>query len=264
MKPLYIILTLCSLALMLTPVFAQDTTTGAVKGTVTDAGIPLEGVRVAVASTDGVKHETLTDSKGEFNIAGLAPGRYLMNFTKAGYERRADKPITVTAGGVQYVSRMMSKKAPMAIDMVDPAFKVAIKTYPGVVRGRVRDSSPAHNPIEGVRVVIRSVRGLEFEAQTDGKGEFEMTGLPSARYVMSCYKQGYESYVDKRVTLAHGGDQYMLMTMFKTETVGSVDNMSSKAVIAENSASQPHESRSPAQLLLLYVVAVAGVIVFGH
>ena len=82
MKPLYLILTLCSLAVMLTPVFAQDTTTGAVEGTVTDAGIPLEGVRVTVASTDGDKHETLTDSNGEYSIAGLAPGRYLMTFTK--------------------------------------------------------------------------------------------------------------------------------------------------------------------------------------
>ena len=264
MKRLYLTLTLCSLAFMLTPVFAQDTTTGAVEGTVTDAGIPLEGVRVAVASTDGVKHETLTDSKGEFNIAGLAPGRYLMSFTKEGYERRADKPITVTAGGVQYISRMMSKKGPMAIDMVNPTLKAIIMSKTGIVRGRVRDTSPAPKPIEGVRVVIRSVQGLEFEAQTDGKGEFEMTGLPSARYVMSCYKQGYESNVDKPVTLAEGGDQYMSMTMSKTETVGSVDDVSSKAVIAENSASQQHESRSPAELLLLYVVAVAGVIVFGH
>ena len=263
MKPLYLILTLCSLPVMLTPVFAQDAKTGGIQGTVTDTANPLEGVRIVVVGTDGVEHETLTDSNGAFKIVGLAPGRYLMSLTKEGYEKRAGKPITVIAGGVQYISRMMSKKGKMAIDMVDPALKAAISTYPGVVRGRVRDSSPMRSPIEGVRVVIRSVEGIEFEAQTDSNGEFEMKGLPSARYLMRCYKDGYESLLEKRVTLAHGGDQYMSMTMVKTGTVGGVDNKSSNAVIEEKPASPRHESRSPAQLLL-YVVAVAGVIVFGH
>ena len=252
MKRLCLILTLCSLVVMLTPVVAQNTTTGAVKGTVTHAGIPLEGVRVVVDSTDGVEHETLTDSKGEFNIAGLTPRRYLMSFTKEGYERRADKPITVTAGGIQYISRMMSKKGEMAIAMVDPALNAEIMSKTGIVRGMVLDTSPFANPLEGVRVVAVNADGIEHETLTDSNGEYEIIHLPPGRYLMNFTKYGYKSRVGKPITAAAGGDQYVQMEMSKMGTIrGSVTDTSSLQnplegvrVVAVNPAGIEYETQT--------------------
>ena len=113
MKRLYLILTLCSLAVILALAFAQDTKTGIVRGIARDTSPlqnPIEGVRVVVVNPAGIEHEALTDSSGEFEIIELPPGRYLMSFTKEGYEERVGKPITVVAGGDQYVSMKMSEE----------------------------------------------------------------------------------------------------------------------------------------------------------
>lgn len=117
MKRLYPILTLCSLVVIPAAVFAQDATTGIVRGIVSDTSPlqnPLEDVRVVVVNPAGIEYETLTDSSGEFEIAELPPGRYLMSFTKERYGERLGKPITVTAGGDQYVAMKMSEKRTFA------------------------------------------------------------------------------------------------------------------------------------------------------
>jgi hypothetical protein len=97
---------------ILMPVFAQDTTTGTVRGSVSDTSPsqnPIAEVRVVVVNAAGIEHAAQTDSSGEFEIAGLPPGRYLMSITKEGYGERVGKPITVTAGGDQYVAMRMSE-----------------------------------------------------------------------------------------------------------------------------------------------------------
>ena len=112
MKHLNLILTLCCLLAVLASVFAQDTTTGTVRGSVSDTSPsqnPIAEVRVVVVNAAGIEHAAQTDSSGEFEIAGLPPGRYLMSITKEGYGERVGKPITVTAGGDQYVAMKMSE-----------------------------------------------------------------------------------------------------------------------------------------------------------
>ena len=252
MKPLYLILTLCSLPVMLTPVFAQDAKTGGIQGTVTDTANPLEGVRIVVVGTDGVEHETLTDSNGAFKIVGLAPGRYLMSLTKEGYEKRAGKPITVIAGGVQYISRMMSKKGKVAIDKVDPALNAEIMSRTGTVRGIVLDTSPFQSPIEGVRVVAVNADGIELGTLTESNGEYEIIALPPGRYLMNFTKHGYESRVDKLIIVTAGGDSYVPMKMSKMGTIrGSVTDTSSLQnpiegvrVVAVNPAGIEHETHT--------------------
>lgn len=113
MKRLCLILTLCNLAFIPASVFAQDTTTGTVRGSVSDTSPsqnPIAEVRVVVVNAAGIEHAARTDSSGEFEIAGLPPGRYLMSFTKEGYGERVGKPVTVVAGGDLYLPMKMSKK----------------------------------------------------------------------------------------------------------------------------------------------------------
>lgn len=228
MTRLYLILTLCSLVFIHPAVFAQDATTGSVQGTIRDNANPLEGVRVVVASTDGVEHGTLTDSNGEFKIAGLTPGGYEMSFAKEGYAKRVESQITISAGGVQYISRMMSKKGEMSIVMEGPVLKTRIMSKTGIVRGTVRDASPSKNPLEGVRVVAVVTDGVEHETQTDSNGEFEITGLPNGRHLMNFTKNGYEVRLVKPLTVSADGEQNAAQIMSKMGTLrGSVSDTSS-------------------------------------
>ena len=98
---------------------AEETKTGAVRGNVSDtsmeripAELPVEGARVVVVAASGLETEGETASNGEFNIVGLAPGRYLLSCYKKGYGERVDKPVTVVAGGEHYVPIKMIAKEP--------------------------------------------------------------------------------------------------------------------------------------------------------
>ena len=255
MKRLYLILTLCCLAVILAPAFGQDTKTGTVRGIVIDTSAfqsPIEGVSVVAVNADGIEYETLTDSNGEFEIIELPPRRYLMNFTKEGYQSRDGKPIDVAAGGDQYIQMKMSKM--------------------GTLRGSVSDTSSLQNPTEDVRVVAVNPTGIEYETHTDSDGEFEMSGLPSGRYLVDFTKAGYGERLGKPITVAAGGDQYLSMKMSKKTTFGIFlqrlfgggGNVPSKTTEEEKPASQNQESGSLIWLLIIGLVIVVGVVIIGR
>ena len=114
MKHLSLTLILASMLIIYGAVaFAQDATTGTVRGNVVDtttAQTPIGSVRVVVVGTDGTEHETTTDDVGEYSKSGLPPGRYLLSIYKDGYGDRTGKPVTVVAGGDHYVPLKMTKK----------------------------------------------------------------------------------------------------------------------------------------------------------
>ena len=114
MKHLSLTLILASMLIIYGAVaFAQDASTGTVRGNVVDtttAQTPIGDVRVVVVGTDGTEHETTTDEVGEYSKSGLPPGRYLLSIYKDGYGDRTGKPVTVVAGGDHYVPLKMTKK----------------------------------------------------------------------------------------------------------------------------------------------------------
>ena len=91
---------------------AENATTGTVRGNVIDtseAQLPIQGVRAVIVGVSGLENEAETDSNGEYEIVGLAPGRYLLSIYRDGYGDRTDKPVTVVAGGDHYVPLKMTK-----------------------------------------------------------------------------------------------------------------------------------------------------------
>ncbi len=100
----------CLLALLLlaAPAAAQkkgkgkaEPTTGGVRGRVrVDGGASAEGVRVSLRRGGGdeeVAH-ALTNRKGDFEIAGVEPGTYVLRFRKEGLKTAELKPYVVRAG----------------------------------------------------------------------------------------------------------------------------------------------------------------------
>jgi hypothetical protein len=79
--------------------FAQDNTTGGIKGKIRVKGEgPSANVAVTVRQHEREVAHTVTDSKGEFQVKGLAPGFYGLTFRKAGLSMGALEDIQVRAG----------------------------------------------------------------------------------------------------------------------------------------------------------------------
>ena len=103
--------------------FAQDETTGTIRGSVEDNSTKqnrIDDVRVVMVDLNGNQYETVTNDYGDYVITGVSPGRYLMSLYKDGYETLKDKQVTAIAGGdtyvpMNYVPMKMTKKEPSSL-----------------------------------------------------------------------------------------------------------------------------------------------------
>lgn len=96
-RRLVLVLSLVSLCGM--AVVAQErATTGGLRGRVrVEVGSPA-GVSVTVRQGDREVRDAKTNAKGEFEVAGLAPGRYGLTFRKAGLQIGRMENVEVRAG----------------------------------------------------------------------------------------------------------------------------------------------------------------------
>lgn len=101
-------------------VFAQgdfSQSGGTVRGQIldtTEMQNPIEGVEVFIVGTDGTEFKTTTDANGDYELAGIPAGRYLISNYREGYADRVGKPVTVVNGGDHYVPLKMTKKDTIA------------------------------------------------------------------------------------------------------------------------------------------------------
>ena len=89
----------------------------------------------------------------------------------------------------------------------------------GTVRGQIVDTTEMQMPIEGVDIRIVSTGGEEYTATTDVNGDYEKSGIPAGRYLISIYKEGYGDRIGKPVTVVNGGDHYVPLKMTKKNTI---------------------------------------------
>ena len=89
----------------------------------------------------------------------------------------------------------------------------------GTIRGQIVDTTEMQMPIEGVDIRIVSTGGEEYTATTDVNGDYEKSGIPAGRYLISIYKEGYGDRIGKPVTVVNGGDHYVPLKMTKKDTV---------------------------------------------
>jgi hypothetical protein len=76
----------------------KNKTTGSIKGKVKAESGSAEGVRVTAQQGEREAASVATDRKGQFEIAGLAPGRYNITFRKPGLSVAEIKDFEVVAG----------------------------------------------------------------------------------------------------------------------------------------------------------------------
>ena len=86
-------------------------------------------------------------------------------------------------------------------------------TTGGTLRGQIIDVTPSQNPIEGVEVKIVGRSGKGFTAKTDANGNYECTGIPTDRYLISTSKEDYQGTSDKPMTILNGGNHFLRLKM---------------------------------------------------
>jgi hypothetical protein len=79
---------------------AQNTNSGDIRGTVTDAsGAVVPGATVTVANIDtGAKKVLVTNSDGLYDTASILPGNYQITFTKDGFQKLVRGPVNLQVG----------------------------------------------------------------------------------------------------------------------------------------------------------------------
>lgn len=151
--------------------FAQDKTTGGVKGTVkAPDGKTIANVAVEARQAETVAATARTNNSGDFQIDNLKPGTYVFVFKKAGLSEGVSKPVEIKAKTMHTLKRLI-----LTVDEGSLA----------LIRGSVfdHDGRIARNArVEIFRVSGENLKKLG-ERTTDTNGEFAFR-LPSeaARY----------------------------------------------------------------------------------
>lgn len=89
-----------ALAVYPSPGFGQNTNSGEIIGTVTDAtGATVPGVSVTILNTDrGITRDLTTNDAGIYDAVSVLPGHYEVTFKKTGFEQLVRSGIDVTVG----------------------------------------------------------------------------------------------------------------------------------------------------------------------
>jgi len=169
---------------------------GAVAGTVTDAGSgePMGGVRVVVTSTDdGVaRGAATTNSDGEYEIIGLAPGQYRVEANTDGYQS-ASKQVAVAAG-----------ERPRVDFQLQPGGLHGADT--GAITGQVTDATQdAEGGIDSAQVTATDGQGVAQDtATTDADGTYQLTHLPPGDYTVRADAAGYQPDTNDNIAVEAG------------------------------------------------------------
>ena len=186
-KPILVITLLCLLSLT---AVAQDKSLGAIKGKVrVETGTPA-GVAVIVKQGDREVVKGVTDKKGEFVVARLAPGRYAVTFKKPGLNIGTIDDVEVKAGKTKSIGDNLM----LGIDEGSIAF----------IRGSVFNQDGRSAP--NVRVELARVMEDGTTKKIDGRvsnetGSFAFRLMPEAGKYRVTAKGGSGEPVSKDVEI---------------------------------------------------------------
>ena len=162
--------------------FAQDKSTGVIKGKVrVERGSP-SGVAAILIQGDREVSRTLTDKRGDFTISHVVPGTYSVKFRKAGLSVGTVDDVTVKAGQ----TRPLGDRLYLTIDEGSIAF----------IRGSVFTEdgrSVPGVPVDLVRIISENSTQKKDTRITGETGEFVFRLPPdAAKYRVTLKADGIE------------------------------------------------------------------------
>lgn len=186
-----------------------------------DNAKPLKGARIHVfpANSDSSDLDlsgpqgivAFTNNSGEFQIAGLAAGKYYVSVggagltSPSGFGMRLPIPIAAIPRREDFEEIVPRHDAQFSVDGTNTAeLEVAI-VRGGAISGKVLQ--PNRAPITDVAVNIISREGsagvgmVQFSAQTDRHGEYRLENVPPGEYVVAVAIQDKQAGLDIRARM---------------------------------------------------------------
>jgi hypothetical protein len=178
------LLLVISMLLVAGAAFAQTATTGAILGTVAQAGTPLPGVTVEVRSANlqGVRTE-VTDATGRFRFNLLPPGDYTLTATLSGFNTVTQKNVTVGLNRTVTLEVAMSPQVSEQITVTGAAPVVDVSTAASGINitAQTMQSLPlGRNFTSAVQIAPganRDATGSTVYGSTGAENEYIIDGL---------------------------------------------------------------------------------------
>jgi hypothetical protein len=156
--------------------FNQTSTTGAIRGTVTDAqGAVITGATVTVTSTATAQARTVSsDNAGQFTVGLLPPEVYKISISAPGFKTEQPAPVTVVVTETARADAQMvvgSEGEMVEVTSQAPALQVENATLGTVVDGgTIRDLPLTNRNYTQVLTMSAGITGDLNNAATLGKG----------------------------------------------------------------------------------------------
>lgn len=162
--------------------FPPETTTGILSGRVTDSAIniPLKNVAINIAGKP--EYSTQTDTQGRFELKGLLPANYSIEYQAAGYQS-ATQSVEVVVAQVTNIGDIQLQKLP------DVA----------VVSGVITDAKT--NQVISTAKVAFTKDNIVNEVLVDASGQYSLTLQPGS-YSFAITANGYQSYLGDATVLS--------------------------------------------------------------
>lgn len=174
------------------------TLTGLVRDNGTSA--LLSGALVEVLLNGTAVTSGTTDANGRYTLSGVAPGTYVVRFSRSGYDTRDVTAITLTSGQTRTLDTRLS----------------ASVIQPGTISGIVRDA--AARPLPNATIQLTGTSGTRT-VLTDANGAFSFTGVaPGSGYSVSASSPGLVTSTQSNISVASG--QTLTLTFNLTTGTG--------------------------------------------
>ena len=136
--------------LLLATTAAAQTSTGKIVGLVQDSsGAVLPGVSIVVRNLGtSTTRDTVTDDRGQFEISGLAPGRYQIDVELQGFRKFSQSPVTVQVNQETRVNPTLAVGA-VAETITVAAEGIAVQTTTSAVGKVVDEKQILDLPLSG-------------------------------------------------------------------------------------------------------------------
>jgi len=143
---------LLTVALEVTSAWAQDASTGALRGTVLDAqGAAVTNADiVAICLETGLRYHTATDGAGRFVVDLLPPGNYSARAESEGMSPQISPVIVVTVGAARQLTFRLSVAGPKETVSVSTAPPL-VDTSPAGLSALIDESAISSLPLQGRR-----------------------------------------------------------------------------------------------------------------
>ncbi|MED1864392.1 carboxypeptidase regulatory-like domain-containing protein [Fictibacillus nanhaiensis] len=144
---------------------------GSITGTVTDedSGVPLAGASLKVVNNSGITDASVTtDANGQFSVASLGPGTYVITFSSDGH-------------GTKTIGTYVQSDQSTTVD-------VKLRRLAGVLTGEV---SSGGSLISGASVDVVLNNIVVAKTITDSNGNYTISGLAPDRYTVIVGAEGF-------------------------------------------------------------------------